>query len=340
MGFRAFSLDNQCRDYYIENILRGHKSDMIQVDRLTKSFGPVLAVDQVSFEVKKGEVVAFLGPNGAGKTTTMRILTCFLKADSGSATVAGFDILSDSIEVRRRIGYLPEDAPLYSDMVVDDFLAFVADVRGISDGKRLDAIERVAETCGIRSVIRRPIGELSKGFRQRVGLAQALIHDPEILILDEPTSGLDPAQIKEIRSLIKTLGEKKTVILCTHILPEAQATCRRVLIIDRGKIAASGTPQELSTKTAGRDAQHVRVTVKSAEVAILKDVEALPAVEKAWIIEKNPQYLTFGARGRTDVALSEELFKLAVARGWVLSELEKEKATLEDVFLELTTKER
>jgi ABC-2 type transport system ATP-binding protein len=311
---------------------------MIQVERLTKSFGPVLAVDQVSFEVKKGEVVAFLGPNGAGKTTTMRMLTCFLKPDSGSATVAGYDILSDSVEVRSRIGYLPEDAPLYSDMAVDDFLSFIADVRGISDGKGSDAVERVAETCGIGSVIRRPIGELSKGFRQRVGLAQALLHDPEILILDEPTSGLDPAQIKEIRSLIKTLGEEKTVILCTHILPEAQATCRRVLIMDKGRIAASGTPEELSAKTAGRE--NVKVTVKSAEPAILKDVEALPAVEKAWIIEKNPQYMTFGVRGRADVALSEELFKLAVARGWVLSELEKEKASLEDIFLALTTREK
>jgi ABC-2 type transport system ATP-binding protein len=311
---------------------------MIEVNRLKKRFGTVLAVDQVSFEVKKGEVVGFLGPNGAGKTTTMRMLTCFLKPDSGWAKVAGHDILTDSLEVRRSIGYLPEDAPLYSDMLVIEFLGFIARVRGITDGGRRDAIDRVIDICGVSSVINRPIGELSKGYRQRVGLAQALIHDPQILLLDEPTSGLDPAQIREMRSLIRTLGEEKTIILCTHILPEAQATCGRVLIIDRGTIVAAGTPEELSARTAREET--VRVTVASPPADVLSLVQNLPFVEEAWVIEKTDSSLTFGARTASHVALSEELFKFASSQSWVLSELVKEKVSLEEIFLQLTTKEK
>jgi ABC-2 type transport system ATP-binding protein len=311
---------------------------MIEVNRLKKSFGPVLAVDDVSFEVKRGEVVGFLGPNGAGKTTTMRMLTCFLRPDSGLATVAGHDILAESFEVRKSIGYLPEDAPLYSDMSVIDFLGFIADVRRIPDGTRGGAIARVADVCGVSSVMKRPIGELSKGYRQRVGLAQALIHDPQILILDEPTSGLDPAQIREIRGLIKTLGEEKTIILCTHILPEAQATCGRVLIIDRGAIVAGGTPEELSAKTAAKET--VRVTVVSPPADLLSLIESLPFVEEAWVIERSDESFTFGARTASDIPLSQELYKFAADRGWVLSELAKQKVSLEDVFLHLTTKEK
>ncbi|MFQ5905141.1 MAG: ABC transporter ATP-binding protein [bacterium] len=311
---------------------------MIRVEGLTKRFGPVLAVDQVSFEVNKGEVVGFLGPNGAGKTTTMRMLTCFLRPDSGSARIAGYDIITQSMEVRKTLGYLPEDAPLYSDMVVADFLNFIADVRGVIDGKKRDAIERIVDICGISSVLRRTIGDLSRGFRQRVGLAQAMIHDPQILILDEPTSGLDPAQIREIRSLIKTLGREKTIILCTHILPEAQATCGRVLIINRGKIVAAGTPQELSARTAGKEA--VRVSVRSAPADAMEEIEKLPFVERAWLIERSQDLQTFGVKAASDVSLSEELFKLAVTKGWILSELWKEKVSLEDIFMHLTTQER
>jgi len=311
---------------------------MIEANRLKKSFGPVLAVDQVSFQVRKGEVVGFLGPNGAGKTTTMRMLTCFLSPDSGSATVAGHDILTDSLGVRRSVGYLPEDAPLYADMTVTGFLGFIADVRGLRNSKRRTASDRVIDICGIASVLNRPIGELSKGYRQRVGLAQALIHDPEILILDEPTSGLDPAQIREIRSLIKTLGEEKTVILCTHILPEAQATCGRVLIINRGTIVAAGTPDELSARTAGKET--VKVCLVSPPADALSLVRDLPFVEEVWTLEKTPGRLTFGARTASGISLSEELFKFAVSKSWVLSELVKEKASLEDVFLKLTTKEK
>ena len=311
---------------------------MIEVSRLSKRFGPLVAVDQVSFEVRRGEVVGFLGPNGAGKTTTMRMLTCFLRPDSGSASVAGHDILGQPLEVRKSLGYLPEDAPLYSDMYVRDFLGFIADVRGMTDLKKLDSIERVADTCGISSVMNRPIGDLSKGYRQRVGLAQALIHDPQILILDEPTSGLDPAQIREIRGLIKTLGQEKTIILCTHILPEAQATCGRVLIIDRGKIVAAGTPEELSARTAGKE--RVRVTVSSPPEDVLEQVRSLAYVEEVWTIEETPEALTFGARTASSTPLSEELYKFAVSKGWVLSELLKERVSLEDVFLHLTTQEK
>ena len=213
---------------------------MIEVKGISKRFGPTTAVDNISFSIAKGEVVGFLGPNGAGKTTTMRILTCFLPADAGEAKVAGFDVLEQSMAVRSRIGYLPESAPLYLDMRVSEFLDYIGAIRGLHGADRTAAINRMIEVCGLSGVMLKQIGELSKGYRQRVGLAQAMIHNPEILVLDEPTSGLDPNQIREIRDLIKTLGKEKTVILSTHILPEVEATCSRVMIINRGKIVADG----------------------------------------------------------------------------------------------------
>ena len=222
---------------------------MIEVEHLTKCFGSTVAVSDVSFSVPRGQVLGFLGPNGAGKTTTMRVLTGYFPADEGGVRIDGSLVSQDSIDIRRMIGYLPENAPVYTDMNVVDYLIFIARMRGMHDVK--PRLEVMIETCGLEQVLKKDIGELSKGYRQRVGLAQAMIHDPEILILDEPTSGLDPAQIIEIRNLIKEIGKEKTVILSSHILPEVSATCARILIIDNGKIVADGTALELSRQAKG-----------------------------------------------------------------------------------------
>src|SRR4051812_12486480 len=237
---------------------------MIQVQNLTKDYGPTRAVDGVSFNVRKGEVLGFLGPNGAGKSTTMKMLTCFLAPTGGTAKVAGFDVFDDSLEVRKRIGYLPEDTPIYRDMTVLEFLRFAAEVRGMEPARREQRIKEIGGRCGLGDVAGKLVGELSKGFRQRVGLAQAMLHDPDIVILDEPTSGLDPNQIVEIRSLIKEVGKEKTVILSTHILPEVQATCSRILIISSGKLVADGTPDELRSREKG---SRYRVVVEANGVA-------------------------------------------------------------------------
>src|SRR5688572_6107807 len=218
---------------------------MIRVDRLTKLYGQNRAVNAISFDVPRGEVLGFLGPNGAGKSTTMKMLTCFLTPTAGRAEVAGFDVYAQSLEVRRRIGYLPEDTPLYRDMLVLEYLDYVTELRRVPSSERRGRIRRIGEVTGIMGVLGKRIGELSRGYRQRVGLTQAMVHDPDILILDEPTSGLDPNQIVEIRSLIKELGQKKTVILSTHILPEVEATCDRVVIISDGRLVADGRPNDL-----------------------------------------------------------------------------------------------
>ena len=231
---------------------------MIEVRELTKSYGPTRAVDQVSFDAKAGEVVGFIGPNGAGKTTTMRILTCYLTADAGKATVAGYDVLEHPIDVRKNVGYLPESAPLYTDMGVVEYLKFMAEVRDIPKSQRKERINTVIDICGLEGVIQKDIGELSKGYRQRVGLAQSLVHDPPILILDEPTSGLDPTQTIEIRNLIIEMGKEKLVLFSTHILPEVAATCSRILIINQGKIVANGTLEELIDQVQSEEKVHLR----------------------------------------------------------------------------------
>jgi ABC-2 type transport system ATP-binding protein len=264
----------------------------------------------------------------------MRILTCFLKPDSGTANVAGFDILRDPLEVRRRIGYLPEDNPLYNDMIVRDYLTFVGEVRGL-EARGNGALDHVTEVCGLESVIRRPIGELSKGFRQRVGLAQALLHDPDILILDEPTSGLDPTQIVEIRGLIRRLGSEKTVILCTHILPEAQATCSRIVIINRGRIITSGSPEELMSGARRGSSTSVELTGPKAEIESAFD--DAPWV-RSWT-KAEGEGLRYSLRAAEKQDIRENLFHLCVEKNWVLRELTMEKVSLEDVFLELTTDE-
>jgi ABC-2 type transport system ATP-binding protein len=311
---------------------------MIQVENLTKDYGPVRAVDRVTFNVRKGEVLGFLGPNGAGKSTTMKMLTCFLAPSGGSAKVAGLDVYDHSLEVRKRVGYLPEDTPIYRDMTVLEFLEFVAAIRGLRNGVQA-RIKEIGGRCGLGDVAGKLIGELSKGYRQRVGLAQAMIHDPDIVILDEPTSGLDPNQIVEIRQLIKEVGKEKTVILSTHILPEVQATCSRVIIIGRGKVVADGTPDELRARERGG---RYRVVVAANGVpadAIRSRLGSISGVSscKSTVGEDGAHSFTIDTETAED--LRKSLFRAAVDNRWTLLELVRESASLEDVFRNLTTGE-
>lgn len=310
---------------------------MIEVENLTKSFGPTQALRGVSFSVQRGEIVGFLGPNGAGKTTTMKILTCFIPADSGRATVAGYDVFEDSLEVRKRVGYLPENTPLYHEMSVVDFLYFVAGVRGIPKREVPERIRNVVARTGLEGAVGKVIGELSKGYRQRVGLAQALIHDPEILILDEPTSGLDPNQIKEIRELIREIGKEKTIILSTHILPEVTATCDRAIIIHKGQVVASGTPDELMAMGSGANAVLVRVRGPQAEVQ--KQFSQIAGVREVRLVGTDDGCVRLQVIGEKPMELAERVFEVAAAQKWPLSELRPETASLEDVFARLTQDE-
>jgi len=308
---------------------------MIEVKGLTKRFGTTVAVRDVSFSVPKGQVLGFLGPNGAGKTTTMRILTGYMPADEGSASIAGYDIYSQSLEVRQRIGYLPENAPLYHDMDVPDFLTFISTVRKIPNQERQKATDRIIDLCGLESVLHKRIGELSKGFRQRVGLAQAMIHDPDILVLDEPTSGLDPNQIAEIRELIKRVGRKKTIILSTHILPEVTATCDRILIIHDGKLVADGTPTELASQAAGDATLWVAVKGNGQEISTA--LKSLPSIIELFEHSKEQDQIKLGIKFKSENDPSEDVFKMIVEHGWIMTEMYKETASLEDIFAKLTT---
>ena len=310
---------------------------MIEVDGLTKDYGATRAVDQVSFAVKKGEVLGFLGPNGAGKSTTMKMLTCFLSPTAGRAQVAGYDVFDQSLEVRRHIGYLPEDTPIYRDMTVLEFLSFAADMRGMDSATSPGRIKEIGVRCGLGDVAGKLVGELSKGYRQRVGLAQAMLHDPDILILDEPTSGLDPNQIVEIRSLIKEIGREKTVILSTHILPEVQATCSRILIISGGKLVADGTPDTLRAREKGG---RYRVVVESngvAKEAIRDRLAALAGVARCEILAVEDGAYAFALDAAASSDLRKPIFRAAVDNRWTLLELLRESASLEDVFRNLTT---
>jgi ABC-2 type transport system ATP-binding protein len=304
---------------------------MIKVENLKKYYGNVKAVDDISFEVKKGEIVGFLGPNGAGKTTTNKILTCFLGATDGSASIAGFDVEKNSLEVKKRIGYLPENAPLYTDMIVTDFLKFIAQIRQVN-GNLTSRIEEITRTCGLKSVISRPISELSKGFRQRVGLAQAMIHNPDVLILDEPTSGLDPNQIIEIRELIKKLGQEKTVILSTHILHEVEATCGRAIIINEGRIVAKGTLAELSTHSQ----QVVIAAIRGEKSQIEEKLKGLGNTETVRFKGERDGLNSFEIQPMKGQQITEEVFKMAAENGWSLAELRTEGESLEDIFTKLT----
>ena len=309
---------------------------MIEVRNLTKRYGATVAVNNISFNAEAGEVLGLLGPNGAGKTTTMRILTCYMPADDGTATVAGFDIHQQSVEVRKRIGYLPESAPLYNDMGVVDYLNFVGEVRNIPSTVRSTRVKDMIDTCGLERVIRKDIGELSRGYRQRVGLAQALIHNPDILILDEPTAGLDPNQIVEIRGLIKKLGAEKTVILSTHILPEVEATCDRVVIINEGVIVASGTTDELAGMGKGDETVHIQIRGPQELIDFrLRQMPQVASFVKSG--EPEPGLHRYAIKPGDSGNITEDLFRMVVNENWSLAELRTEMASLEDVFRRLTT---
>lgn len=309
---------------------------MIEVKNLTKRYGATIAVNGISFVAEAGEVLGLLGPNGAGKTTTMRILTCYMPADEGTATVAGFDIHEQSVEVRKRLGYLPENAPLYTDMGVVDYLNFVAEIRAIPRTKRNSRVKEMIDVCGLERVLKKDIGELSRGYRQRVCLAQALIHDPDILIMDEPTAGLDPNQIMEIRELIKKLGAEKTVILSTHILPEVEATCDRVVIINEGVIVASGTTDELARM--GEGSETIYVQIRGPKEKIESELSKMPQIVSFKMLDEFDQELRrYEIKPAGNGNITEDLFRMAVNNNWSLAELRREMASLEEVFRRLTT---
>jgi len=311
---------------------------VIQVENLTKDYGDVRAVDDISFEVKKGEILGFLGPNGAGKTTTMRILTCFLPATNGTAKVAGFDVFEQSLEVRKRIGYLPENPPLYPEMTVQGYLDFVARIKNVPSDKRRQAVDRALEMCRVEDHRDVLIRKLSRGYRQRVGLAQALVHNPEVIVLDEPTVGLDPKQIIEVRHLIKNLAGEHTIILSTHILPEVSMTCDRVVIINDGRLVAEDTPENLTTQLKGGEVVHLEV---NAATEALK--QALGGIAGVRHIEAQP----LDNLGRLSVRVESEpgrdlrslLAAKVVQSGFELYELRAVSLSLEDIFLKLTTQE-
>jgi ABC-2 type transport system ATP-binding protein len=313
---------------------------MIDARTLTKDFGQTRALADISFQVYRGEILGFLGPNGAGKTTTMRILTGYLRPTSGSVKVGGVDVSEDPLTARRQIGYLPENAPLYNDMMTIDFLRHVAVLREVPKRERAGRIEHICHRCGLLDVLGKDIGQLSKGYRQRVGLAQAMIHNPDLLILDEPTSGLDPNQIVEIRKLIKNIGREKTVILSTHILQEVQATCNRIIIINDGKLVADNTPEGLAEQETGALISMV-VKVKdgaaldgNAIEAILSGVSGVGSIEPS--DTESPGTLGFRLRTKGKDDPREELFSAAVASGLVLIDMHREQISLEDTFRRLT----
>jgi len=342
------------------------RGPVVSLRGITKRFGTVAAAEDVSFDVFGGEVVGFLGPNGAGKTTTMRILACYIAPDSGSATVAGHDIRDEALEVRRRIGYLPESAPLYLDLSVSEHLSFIAELRGIRGREAVARIGRMIDVCGLADVVHRDVGELSKGYRQRVGLACTLVHgpdvlhrdvgelskgyrqrvglactlvhDPDVLILDEPTTGLDPSQIVEVRELVKRIGREKTVILSTHILPEVEAVADRVVIIADGRIRASGTPDQLSRAAAGSRA--LRVSLRAPEARALEALSALAQDGDARKMSDDADgFATYRVAGGDLASLSDAVYELAREQDWPLRALSQESAGLESVFLRLAMRD-
>ncbi|HEY3241961.1 MAG TPA: ABC transporter ATP-binding protein [Phycisphaerae bacterium] len=310
---------------------------MIRVKNLTKRYGTLVAVDNVSFHVEEGEIVGFLGPNGAGKSTTIRVLTCYHPATSGTASIAGFDVFTQSMEVRRKIGYLPESAPLYPEMRAREYLDFRGKLHGLARPDRESAIKRVADRCWLGDFIDRPIGQLSKGMRQRVGLADALIHDPPVLILDEPTIGLDPTQIRETRKLINDLAQRHTILLSSHILHEIEQTCNRTIIIAGGKIVASGSPAELRERVSAES--RLIAELKGPAEEVKRSVAALTGVKSVELTSADGwNHLSIEANGRQDVR--EELFRLAVGRNWGMREMRREVASLEDFFVRITAQQR
>ena len=310
---------------------------MIEVENLSKRYGPTLAVSDVSFNVQKGEVLGFLGPNGAGKTTTMRVITGFFPPTSGNVRVAGYDVVNEPMEAKRRTGYLPETPPIYPDMTVVEYLAFVARIKGVSRRELKGRLDDIVEKCAVGDVRNRQIGKLSKGYRQRVGLAQALIHNPDVLVLDEPTSGLDPKQIIETRELITGLAGQHTVILSTHILPEVSKTCQRVVVINAGQIVAVGTPNELMRRLQGFET--VLVTVEGPAADIMEKFQRVGGVNWVEPREAADGRVTLEVHSEKDKDVRAELARATVESGWKLYELKTSGLSLEEIFLKLTTKD-
>lgn len=305
----------------------------VKIENLSKRYGSQKAVDQISFGVKTGEILGFLGPNGAGKSTTMKMITGYLGIGEGDVFIGEKSVKQSGDEIKKHIGYLPENNPLYLDMPVIDYLNFCAALQGVEKVKISDRAKRMIRVCGLNAEKHKKIGELSKGYRQRVGLAQAMIHDPEILILDEPTTGLDPNQIVEIRKLIRELGKEKTVILSTHILPEVEATCDRILIINKGKIVADGTAENLRKQATGQEIFKVRIEDATAE-EILHELRRIKNIDLVELVDKSLN--RFEVQSRSGASSKREVFHLCVQKNWVLSELIPIETRLEDIFRNLT----
>ena len=311
---------------------------MIEVQHLTKRYGRVTAVDDISFRVERGEILGFLGPNGAGKTTTMRVITGYMPPTEGRVVVAGFDVFDQPIEAKKRMGYLPETPPLYPEMTVRDYLTFAAKLKGVPSGDRASRVQWAMERTRVADMSAKHCGKLSKGYRQRVGLAQAILHNPEVLILDEPTAGLDPKQILETRDLIKGLAGDHTVILSTHILPEVSQTCSRVVIINKGRVVAIDTPDNLTARLKGAETLYLQVDAGGADVAsALRLVPGVTGVVAAGARGGHDGYEVESERGRD---VRRELAKAVVGHGWGLLELRPMRMSLEEIFLQLTTEER
>jgi ABC-2 type transport system ATP-binding protein len=306
---------------------------MIKVENLTKRYAGTTAIRDLSFEVGAGEIMGFLGPNGAGKSTTMRILAGFLPPTSGRASIAGFDVFSQSLQAREHLGYMPENVPLYNDMRVTEYLSYRAALKGVARGKMNERVGEAKELCGLKDVEKRLIATLSKGYRQRVGLADALLAEPDLLILDEPTIGLDPNQIRQVRELIKNLGKQHTILLSTHILPEVEMTCSRVIIIHKGRIEACDTPENLLGQI--RQAGGVVVEAKTGSDDGAEQLQKISGVRDV-TAEADNGWKTFSLRVESGVDVREEVYQLARQRNWTLRELTQRRATLEDVFVEIT----
>ena len=310
---------------------------MIEVQHLTKRYGPFTAVDDVSFKVERGEILGFLGPNGAGKTTTMRILTGYMPPSEGKAVVAGFDVIDQPIDAKRRTGYLPETPPLYPDMNVRDYLMFCASIKGVARADRRSRVNAAMERTRVADMAQRHCGKLSKGYRQRVGLAQALLHNPDVLILDEPTAGLDPKQIIETRELIKELAGDHTIVLSTHILPEVSQTCQRVVIINKGRVVAVDTPDNLTAKLGGSQTTYVQLDPLGADAAAA--LSALPGVTHVGAADTRDGVVGLEVQSESGRDIRRELAAAIVTRGWGLLELRPVRMSLEEIFLHLTTEE-
>jgi ABC-2 type transport system ATP-binding protein len=315
---------------------------MIKVRELSKRYARTTAVDQISFEVARGQIVGFLGPNGAGKTTTMRILTCFLPPSAGTATVAGFDVLEQPLEVKKRIGYLPETPPIYPEMETTDYLSFVGKLKGLSGAELQKRVDYVCDRCAIADVKRRLLGKLSKGYRQRVGLAQAIIHNPDVLILDEPTAGLDPKQINETRDLIKGLAGDHTIILSTHILPEVEQTCEQVIIINKGKLVATDSVRNLQARARGAESLLVEVAGRNGSLEAAKvqqRLERVSGVGRVLCRQEADTRAIFEVESEKGHLVRGDLARAVVESGWDLNELRPAAMSLEEIFLQLTGSE-